>query len=62
MLFIQGGAELLTVIMHTGKQCHEITEMASAHGRWPRTLEELNFENHLFPEGKQQAYIEIKQD
>lgn len=31
-----------------------------AHRRWPVTLEELNFENYLFPEGKQQASIEIK--
>ena len=31
-----------------------------ARRRWPMTLEELNFENYLFPEGKQQASIEIK--
>lgn len=31
-----------------------------AHGHWPKTLEELNFENYLFPEGKQQASIEIE--
>lgn len=31
-----------------------------AHRHLQMTLEELNFENYLFPEGKQQASVEIK--
>lgn len=43
-----------------GKEHCEITKVTSAHRHLPRTLEELSFEKCLFPEGKQQDYIEIK--
>lgn len=34
--------------------------LTPAHRHGPMTLEELHFENYVFPEGKQQASIEIK--